>query len=80
MSMFSAIKRKDNQDGKKDHKPDIFSVCFEATITKVLEQRFEGSKINGCAFLMRQAIWIRCRIYSLPPSSTEIWTSRNWST
>jgi hypothetical protein len=54
---MDAVLRKVNREGQDDYKPTTISVDFENTVLKVLKSRFPSSKISGCTFHMRQAIW-----------------------
>jgi hypothetical protein len=43
------------------------TVDFENTVLKVLKSRFPSSKISGCTFHMRQAIWRKLQEMDLIP-------------
>jgi hypothetical protein len=65
--MMDAIMKKVNRDGLEDHKPSEFSVDFESTMIKIIKARFPGSKITGCTFHMRQAVWRKLQEIGLIP-------------
>jgi hypothetical protein len=55
--MLDVVLRKVNRDEREDFKPNTISVDFESAVIKILKARFPSSKISGCTFHMRQAIW-----------------------
>jgi hypothetical protein len=65
--LMDAVLRKVTREGRDDFKPVTISVDFENTVLKVLKSRFPSSKISGCTFHMRQAIWRKLQEMDLIP-------------
>ncbi len=64
--MFDAIMRKVDQDGKEDHKPDIFSVDFEASVTKCSSKGLRAPRSLAAPSIWGKPSGGRCTIYSSP--------------
>jgi hypothetical protein len=77
--MLDAVLRKINRDGREDFKPNTLSEDFESEVIKILKARFPSSKISGCTFHMRQAIWRKLQELTSSTFSTRMLTSRSWS-
>jgi hypothetical protein len=65
--LMNAVLRKVNREGRDDYKPTTIYVDFENTVIKVLKARFPSSKISGCTFHVRQAIWRKLQEMDLIP-------------